>query len=89
MHKYTVTKVRDLTGTTILLSLKKLSKKPFSYNPGQYAAISFNVNGHQSPARCFSIASSPTKTDNYDEDQDAEEAEEQEEQEVERETDED
>src|ERR1019366_4016478 len=34
--------------------------RPFGFQPGQYAAISFWHKGRQTPARCFSIVSSPT-----------------------------
>lgn len=61
MYKYFVIDVKKITATTLLLSLKKDDiSKHFSYQPGQYGAISFKNNGRQTPVRCFSIASSPT-----------------------------
>lgn len=36
---------------------------PLAYQPGQYAAISFMRHGRPTPARCFSMASSPTEQD--------------------------
>jgi|GEM_PF-511155 ferredoxin-NADP reductase len=60
MHKYRVRENKLLTPTTLLLTLEKCDvNDTFRYQAGQYGAISFNINGHQSPARCFSIASSP------------------------------
>jgi len=64
MHKYFITENKPLTATTLLLTLKKdPADKPFSFQPGQYAAISFRRNGRPTPARCFSIVSSPTEQD--------------------------
>lgn len=62
MHKYFVSDNQYLTPTTLLLTLKKdrADSRPFSFQPGQYAAISFKHGGRPSPARCFSIVSSPT-----------------------------
>lgn len=63
MHKYFVEKNEFQTPSTLLLSLKKDSKnsRPFLYQPGQYAAISFRRHGRPTPARCFSIVSSPAQ----------------------------
>jgi ferredoxin-NADP reductase len=62
MHKYTVVSNESLTPTTSLLTLKKDSiKHPFSFEPGQYAAISFYNHSRPTAARCFSIVSSPTE----------------------------
>lgn len=64
MHKYVVSNNRLITPSTLLLSLKKdPASKPFSFQPGQYAAISFKRHGRPTPARCFSIVSSPTDQD--------------------------
>ncbi len=61
MYKYYVDSNQQLTPTTLLLTLKRYpSARIFSFQPGQYAAISFTHNGRPTPARCFSIASSPT-----------------------------
>lgn len=64
MHKYYVTSNQLLTPTTLLLTLtRKPGTKPFFFQSGQYAAISFRRGGRPSPARCFSIVSSPTNQD--------------------------
>ncbi len=61
MHKYIVKSANQITDTTLLLNLEqKSSRVPFIYQPGQYAAISFYNRGRPTPARCFSIVSSPT-----------------------------
>ena len=61
MQKYSVTSSQSLTPTTLLLTLKKTNfDRPFSYQPGQYAAISFYRKHRPTAARCFSIVSSPT-----------------------------
>ncbi|MEI7683275.1 MAG: FAD-dependent oxidoreductase [Candidatus Saccharibacteria bacterium] len=64
MHKYFVTQNKHITPTTLLLSLKKRSNtKPFLFQPGQYAAISFKHHHRPTTTRCFSIVSSPTEMD--------------------------
>jgi ferredoxin-NADP reductase len=61
MHKYIVKSADQITDTTLLLNLEQKSgKRQFIYQPGQYAAISFYNRGRPTPARCFSIVSSPT-----------------------------
>lgn len=61
MHKYIVKSADMVTDTTLLLNLEqKPGKSRFAYQPGQYAAISFYHKGRPTPARCFSIVSSPT-----------------------------
>lgn len=51
-----------LTKTTVLLTAKKSDEesKQFSFQPGQYAAISYKNRWRPTATRCFSIASSPT-----------------------------
>jgi len=62
MYKYHVESNHLLTATTILLTLKRYPlTKHFSFQPGQYAAISFKHKGRPTPARCFSITNSPTE----------------------------
>lgn len=64
MHKYHVVDTELLTPTTQLITLKHSQPwKPFSYHPGQYAAISFYRRFRPTPARCFSITSSPNEMD--------------------------
>ena len=61
MQKYSVISSQSLTPTTLLLTLKKTDfNRPFSFQPGQYAAISFYRKHRPTAARCFSIVSSPT-----------------------------
>lgn len=63
MHEYLVSSNVQLTPSTLLLTLKKdgSSTKVFSFQPGQYAAISFHHRGRPTPARCFSVVSSPSQ----------------------------
>lgn len=64
MYKFHVDSNQQLTPTTLLLTLKRQpSTKPFSFQPGQYTAISFKRNGRPTSARCFSIVNSPTDRD--------------------------
>jgi ferredoxin-NADP reductase len=64
MYKYVVSYNQKLTDSTLLLKLKKCSNsKSFSFLPGQYVAVSFKRKGRPTPARCFSIANSPTEKD--------------------------
>lgn len=62
MHKYSVVSNQRLTSNTLLLTLRRDEResKPFTFQPGQYAAISFKKHGRPTAARCFSIVSSPT-----------------------------
>jgi len=61
MYTYNVEKVEHVTDSTLLLTLRKREGEGiFSFLPGQYAAISFKRGMRPSPARCFSILSSPT-----------------------------
>ncbi len=62
MHKYRVSRNEHLTANTLLLTLTREQNvsTPFSFQPGQYAAISFKRHGRPTAARCFSIVSSPT-----------------------------
>jgi len=60
MYKYYVSENQLLTPTTVLLTLKKdLATKPFLFQPGQYAAISYKKKGVPTPVRCFSMVNSP------------------------------
>ncbi len=62
MHSFLVEDNQKLNDNTLLLTLKREpSERPISFQPGQYAAISFYHGKKQSPARCFSIVSSPTE----------------------------
>lgn len=62
MHTYRVSKNEHLTASTLLLTLTRTEdgSTPFSFQPGQYAAISFKRQKRPTAARCFSIVSSPT-----------------------------
>ena len=60
MYKYVVSDNHKITSTTLLLTLKKDHlTKPFYFQPGQYASISFKNKGRPSPVRCFSMVNSP------------------------------
>ncbi|MEP7204578.1 MAG: FAD-dependent oxidoreductase [Candidatus Saccharibacteria bacterium] len=60
-HAYIVESVKQITATTLLLSLRQQEgERLFSFQPGQYASISFLKGKRPTPARCFSIMSSPT-----------------------------
>ena len=62
MYKYIVSDNQKLTNSTMLLTISKAPKtKPFIFKPGQYVAVSFKRKGRPTPARCFSIANSPTQ----------------------------
>ncbi len=64
MHSYIVKENTKLNENTLLLTLKREnSERPLSFQPGQYAAISFYNGKKHSPTRCFSIVSSPTDQD--------------------------
>lgn len=61
MHKYIVDSADQITPSTLLLNLKQQdNERLFTFQPGQYAAISFYRHHRPTPARCFSIVSSPT-----------------------------
>jgi ferredoxin-NADP reductase len=64
MYRYTVVSNEPLSPTTLLLTLKPgdETRYPIGYYPGQYAAISFRHGHLISPARCFSLTSSPHDT---------------------------
>lgn len=62
--KHTVVSVDKLTPSILNLVLKRNDGQPFyTFQPGQYATLSFYANGRPSVERCFSIASSPTTQD--------------------------
>lgn len=63
MHKYYVKSAEQITPSTLLLTLEKDpdENRLFSFQPGQYVAISFKRHHRPSVARCFSIVSSPTE----------------------------
>jgi ferredoxin-NADP reductase len=61
MSTYIVQESTKITPSTLLLTLRRdETERPLAFEPGQYAAISFEHKGKPSPARCFSIVSSPT-----------------------------
>ncbi len=61
MYRYVVVSNEPLSPTTLLLTLRpsEETRYPIGYYPGQYAAISFRKGLRISPARCFSLTSSP------------------------------
>lgn len=61
MRTYIVEENTKITPSTLLLSVRRdETERPLAFQPGQYAAISYEKRGKLSPARCFSIVSSPT-----------------------------
>lgn len=64
MYRYEVLSNESLSPTTLLLTLEPSEDNPhpIGYYPGQYAAISFHTGHRISPARCFSLTSSPHDT---------------------------
>lgn len=64
MYRYRVKKVEHITPSTLLVDLERpTAGKIIAFLPGQYAAISFYRKHRPTPARCFSIVTSPTDTD--------------------------
>lgn len=65
MYDYTVIENQQLTPSTILVTLKRdADSRLFAFQSGQYAALSLTTKrGRPTPARCFSIVSSPTEPD--------------------------
>lgn len=64
MINYLVEESTKITPSTLLLTLKRDDiERPLSFQPGQYAAISFMHKNKRSAARCFSIVSAPTDQD--------------------------
>lgn len=61
MYRYIVASNETLSPTTQLLTLKPSDslRYPVGYYPGQYAAIAFKRGYQITPARCFSLTSSP------------------------------
>lgn len=60
MYKYVVDSSKPISSSAQLITLiKEDDKKPIAFLPGQYAAISFFRNNRPTPARCFSLVSSP------------------------------
>lgn len=61
MYRYIVASNKPLSPTTQLLTLKPSDslRYPLGYYPGQYAAIAFKRGPRVTPARCFSLTSSP------------------------------
>lgn len=61
MPTYIVQGVSKITPSTLLLTLQRdEAERPLAFQPGQYAAISYEKHGKRSTARCFSIVSAPT-----------------------------
>lgn len=64
MATYYVAESTMITSSTLLLTLQRdAHERPISFQPGQYATISFEHKGRKSVARCFSIVSPPTQQD--------------------------
>jgi ferredoxin-NADP reductase len=61
-YSYTITDIQALAGSVTLYTLRATSPDhTFSFEPGQYAAISFVHGKRPTAARCFSIVSPPTE----------------------------
>ncbi len=61
MPRYVVEQSTHQTPSILSLHLKKVEGEGlFSYQPGQYATVSFRRGWRSSAVRCFSIASAPT-----------------------------
>jgi len=61
MNKYFVIENRLITSSTLLLTLKPgPTTQPLTFQPGQYAVISFKKNGRPTPSRSFSIVNAPS-----------------------------
>lgn len=64
MATYYVVESKKITPSTLLLTLQRDEhERPIAFQPGQYAAISYEHRGRKSVSRCFSIVSSPTEQD--------------------------
>ncbi|HEY5152805.1 MAG TPA: FAD-dependent oxidoreductase [Candidatus Saccharimonadales bacterium] len=60
IYEYTIVSSQMTTSSTLMLELHDTKqRRPMTYEPGQYAAISFMNHNRPTPARCFSITSSP------------------------------
>ena len=60
-YQYSVVSNTVTNGETLVIVLRaEKASHALPYEPGQYAAISFRHHGRPTPARCFSITSSPT-----------------------------
>lgn len=63
-HIYEVMSTQAASPTTVIFTLRSTdSDRPIAYQPGQYATISFLRHGRPTPARCFSITTTPTEQD--------------------------
>ncbi|MGI0133336.1 MAG: ferredoxin--NADP reductase, partial [Candidatus Micrarchaeaceae archaeon] len=63
IYEYTVIDSKLTSPNTLVVTLyDNERRKPLTFEPGQYAAVSFlNKRNRPTPARCFSISSSPTE----------------------------
>jgi ferredoxin-NADP reductase len=61
IRDYTVVSSNVTNDSTLTVLLHDdTQRRPLVFKPGQYAAISFLHNKRPTPARCFSVTSSPT-----------------------------
>jgi ferredoxin-NADP reductase len=64
MPTYTLIDNKKITPSTLLITLQRDDyERPLAFQPGQYAAINYQVKGRRSVTRCFSIVSPPTDQD--------------------------
>jgi len=62
MYKYEVTEVKMVSSNAVLITLKAEDRmRQLDYRSGQYAAVSFMVNGRPTNVRCFSIVTSASQ----------------------------
>ena len=61
---YTVVDTQPVSPTVMVYTMRSTNiLRPLIYVPGQYATLRFSQHGRPTPARCFSIMSSPTEPD--------------------------
>jgi ferredoxin-NADP reductase len=62
MYKYEVTEVKMISSNAVLITLKPEDRmRQLRHEAGQYAAISFTINGRPSTVRCFSVVTSASE----------------------------
>ncbi len=67
MRKYKITSSRISSGNILHLCIApKRAKDVLDFKPGQYASISYKINGRPSPMRCFSIVGMDNQTNSLE-----------------------
>lgn len=63
MRKYVISAARLTEGNILYFTIApKRDKDAIDFKPGQYASISYKINGRPSPMRCFSITGQDSRT---------------------------